>query len=164
MAEEYIPNQLRGNPEDADGIEEYDNRLPAWWVGLFYFSIVWAVIVFVDWHVLTPRTQVDAYEEAMANAPQPVDLDEIVVTVTPETVAAGQEIWTANCVACHQADASGGIGPSLIDDVWVHGSAPEDIRNVVALGVLEKGMPPWLSILGADGVANVSAYVVSLGQ
>src|SRR5690606_24911028 len=95
MAEEYIPNQLRGNPEDADGIEEYDNRLPAWWVGLFYFSIVWAVIVFVDWHVLTPRTQVDAYEEAMANAPQPVDLDEIVVTVTPETVAAGQEIWTA---------------------------------------------------------------------
>ena len=29
---------------DYDGIQELDNDLPTWWVGLFYFTIVWSVI------------------------------------------------------------------------------------------------------------------------
>lgn len=164
MAKDYVPDQIRGHADECDGIEEYDNRLPAWWVGLFWFTIIWGVIVFVDWHIATPTTLAANYDAQMAAAPQPIDLDTIEVVMSPEAIAAGQGIWTTNCVSCHQADASGGIGPSLIDDEWIHGGTPEDIRNTIANGVLEKGMPSWLPIIGPDGLAQVSAYVVSLSE
>ncbi len=159
---EYIPDQVRGHADEADGIEEYDNKLPGWWVGLFYFTIIWGVIVFIDWHVATPTSLAANYDAEIAAAPQPVDLSTIAIVVNDETVAAGAAIWTTNCVACHEADASGGIGPSLIDDEWIHGSAPEDLRGVIANGVLDKGMPAWLPVIGPDGLANVVAYVTTL--
>ncbi|MFT6399522.1 MAG: cytochrome c oxidase cbb3-type subunit 3 [Bradymonadia bacterium] len=160
---QYKPDQLRGHAEEADGIEEYDNNLPAWWVGLFYFTIIWGVFVFVDWHVLTPTSLAANYDAEVAAAPQPVDLTTIAIVVNDQTIAAGAAIFATNCVACHEADASGGIGPSLIDDEWIHGSSQEELRAVVANGVLDKGMPAWLPVIGSDGLANVVAFVATLG-
>ena len=37
---------------DYDGIRELDNRLPPWWLYLFYISIAWSVIYFSYYHVL----------------------------------------------------------------------------------------------------------------
>lgn len=37
---------------DYDGIQEFDNPMPAWWLQLFYFSIAWAVIYLLFFHVL----------------------------------------------------------------------------------------------------------------
>lgn len=36
---------------DYDGIQELDNDLPRWWLGLFYFSIIWGTLYFVYYHV-----------------------------------------------------------------------------------------------------------------
>ena len=36
---------------DYDGIKEYDNPLPPWWVNLFYITIVWGVLYFLYYHV-----------------------------------------------------------------------------------------------------------------
>jgi mono/diheme cytochrome c family protein len=35
-----------------DGIHELDNRLPPWWVWLFYITIIWAVLYMLHYHVL----------------------------------------------------------------------------------------------------------------
>jgi mono/diheme cytochrome c family protein len=37
---------------DYDGIRELDNRLPPWWLYLFYISIVWAMLYMLYYHVL----------------------------------------------------------------------------------------------------------------
>ncbi len=35
-----------------DGIHELDNRLPPWWVWLFYITIIWSVLYMLHYHVL----------------------------------------------------------------------------------------------------------------
>ena len=42
--------------------------------------------------------------------------------LTPEAIQAGQEVFDTNCFMCHSNDLSGGIGPSFLDDEWVHGN------------------------------------------
>jgi mono/diheme cytochrome c family protein len=37
---------------DYDGIQELDNRLPPWWLYMFYISIAWAVIYYSYYHIL----------------------------------------------------------------------------------------------------------------
>ena len=34
---------MMGHADDNDGIEEYDNPLPDWWVGLFLITIVYGI-------------------------------------------------------------------------------------------------------------------------
>lgn len=36
-----------------DGIQEFDNDLPRWWLWLFYLTIVWGVLYFIFYHVLS---------------------------------------------------------------------------------------------------------------
>ena len=37
---------------DFDGIRELDNRLPPWWLYLFYITIAWAILYLLYYHVL----------------------------------------------------------------------------------------------------------------
>ena len=37
---------------EADGIREFDNKLPRWWVWLFYFTIIFAAVYMAYYHVL----------------------------------------------------------------------------------------------------------------
>lgn len=162
MAEPYVPDQLRGHADECDGIEEYDNRLPAWWVGLFYLTVIWGIWVMVDWHVLTPTSLSERYDAAVAAAPQPIDLNDIEIVMSDEAIAAGAEIFATSCSPCHADDGSGGIGPSFLDDEWIHGNSVEAVRETIANGVLEKGMPPWLPVLGPEKLAQVTAFILSL--
>jgi len=49
------------------------------------------------------------------------------VPSTPESVAAGQQLYLRNCASCHGRTGEGGPGndlipaaPSLVDDQWDH--------------------------------------------
>jgi cytochrome c oxidase cbb3-type subunit 3 len=160
------PDTLLGHAADNDGIDEYDNPLPDWWLGLFYLCIIWAVIYTVHYHFIGHRSQTGELKAEMAAAqakwPQaPAGGGaEGQLVVDNQTVAAGQAIFQANCVACHGADMKGGIGPNLLDTVWIHGGAPTDIQHTITVGVPAKGMLTWGPILGPEKVAEVASYVV----
>ncbi len=154
-------NRLLGHPDEADGIEEYDNPLPDWWLGLLWFTVVWSAAYGIHYHFIGNRSAVAELAAEMAAAEERWPQREVAFVLTPEAIAAGEEIFQVNCVACHGVDMQGPIGPSLVDDEWLHGGTPWEIRTTVAEGVLTKGMPNWEALLGTEAVNLVSAYVIS---
>lgn len=154
-------DQELGHGDEYDGIEEYDNALPAWWLGLFFFCVVWGIGYAVHYHTIGERSQEGAYQAELAAAaalwPAPPAASDMKVDA--EGLAAGKAVYETNCVACHGADLTGGIGPSLVDDVWIHGDRREDMVNTISDGVLDKGMPAWGTILGPAKVAQVAAWI-----
>lgn len=160
-----ITDEMMGHAADNDGIEEYDNPLPDWWVGLFLITIVYGIGYAVDYHFIRPTSQIQMYEEEMQLAAMqwPESDTPKELSYDAETLAAGAEIFTQQCVACHnEGGKGGGIGPSLIDAEWIHGFDADSVRNTITNGVAAKGMPAWGAILGPDKVAKVSAYVMKL--
>lgn len=161
-------NRLLGHSDEADGIDEYDNPLPDWWVGLFWFTIVWAIGYFSWYHLVADRSQVKHLAEEMAAAealwPAQAAAEaaaKVAFTITPEAVTAGQAVYTQNCVPCHGADMKGIIGPSFLDDEWIHGGQASQILNTITVGVLDKGMIAWSGILSPEQINDVAAFVIT---
>ena len=157
-------NQVLGHADEADGIEEYDNPLPDWWLGLFWFCIVWAFAYTIHYHFIAERSQEKALaaELAAADLRWPQSAQQVGFALTPELAEAGRSVYAANCVACHGPDLRGGIGPDLTDEEWIHGSAPEDVIRTISEGVAAKGMPGWGPILGPERVQQAAAYILTL--
>jgi cytochrome c-L len=44
-----------------------------------------------------------------------------------EAISAGKTLYEDNCQACHLEDGRGGMGPSLIDEVYVNARANTDV-------------------------------------
>jgi cytochrome c oxidase cbb3-type subunit 3 len=161
-------NRLLGHSDEADGIDEYDNPLPDWWVGLFWFTIVWAIGYGLWYHAFADRSQVKNLAEEMAAAEAMYPEQAVAAaanladfTITPEAVTAGQAVFTQNCVACHGADLTGIIGPSFLDDEWLHGGQASQIIHIITVGVPEKGMVPWGGILSPEQINQVAAFVIT---
>ncbi len=156
-------NRVLGHADESDGIEEYDNPLPDWWLGLMWFTIVWALAYAVHYHFIGNRSQEGrlAAEMQAAEVRWPAEAaGAVTFAITPDAVTAGEAIYTQNCVPCHGANLEGGIGAALNDDEWIHGSDPENVIRVIDEGVLDKGMIAWGPILGPEKVNQVAAYVL----
>ena len=54
-----------------------------------------------------------------------------------------EDIYGQYCSACHGAKFEGGMGGSLVDGQWKHGSTDAAIYQSIAKGNLELGMTPW---------------------
>ena len=154
-----------------DGIQEYDNPMPAWWVTTFWLTIIYAVLYYFNvFGIGEGKGRQAEYQAAMATAAaeHPV----VASTVTPEQLLAmaadpksveeGKEVFTKNCAACHAADGGGLIGPNLTDDAWIHGGTIDKIHTTIVDGVLAKGMPAWGQMLKPEDVEHVTSYVWSL--
>jgi len=158
---------------DYDGIQEYDNRLPNWWLAILYGSIVFSLAYWLGFHTFDigklPRESYElemiaAAEAQLARAAEGGTTNEtlLLMSTIPDRVRAGEQLFLQYCAVCHQQDGSGSVGPNLTDDYWIHGATPMDILNVVTHGVAAKGMAAWGSQLGPRRVETVTAYVLTL--
>lgn len=158
---------------DYDGIKEFDNPLPGWWLLTFYGAVVFAALYIAYYHFGPgpgPLEQLARDREAMQKASQQApsaagDDDALFAAAlaSKEKLAAGAKVFQDRCVSCHAAGGAGSIGPNLTDKFWIHGdgSMPA-IAKVVREGVLDKGMPPWGTMLKPEEVIDVVAFVKSL--
>ena len=155
---------------EVDGIQEYDNNLPNWWLYTLFATIVFAVGYWFTYHVFKAAELPTAqWQRESAEA---LEHEGKSVRVTPEqlvelshdgtTVADGRQIFTTTCAPCHRADGGGNIGPNLTDEYWIHGGSPDKIYETVEDGFLPKGMPAWKPQLGEQRVRAVVAYVLSM--
>ena len=156
-----------------DGIEEFDNRLPNWWLWTFYLACIFSVGYWVHYHTLgTGNLPSEEYlveqREAAAKleaelAKNPVT-DEMLIKLSenPAFVAEGKKIFTNPllCAQCHNANASGKIGPNLTDEYWIYGGKPMDIYATIM-----EGRPGGMQSYKAQGLGFVQravAYVLSI--
>lgn len=159
---------------DYDGIKELDNELPPWWVGLFYITVIFSVVYLLRFHVFGGDNQIVEYEKAMAiakeqieeykkTAPDLMTAEEAQYLTDESSLAIGKKIFDTNCVACHQADGGGGIGPNLTDDHWILGGGMKNIFHTIAEGGRPgKGMVDWKKTLKPAEIEKVASYIISL--
>lgn len=55
----------------------------------------------------------------------------------------GRGLYAQFCATCHGPDLRGGLGPDLVDDVWLHGSDRAALHRVIREGVAANGMPAF---------------------
>lgn len=157
---------------DYDGIRELDNPLPRWWLVTFYGAVVFSVGYWFYYHTLAVgELPLAAYAAELAAGEklqlaaelQAIGEDQLVaLSKTPDAVQRGAAVFKQNCVACHGERGQGIIGPNLTDSYWLHGSKAKQIHQVIATGVLDKGMPSWRPVLGPGKVQDATAFVLSL--
>ncbi len=79
-------------------------------------------------------------------------------------VAEGKRLFNwFNCSGCHSPGGGGAMGPPLIDDQWIYGSAPENIFETIQQG-RPNGMPSFRGRIGAADTWRLVAYVRSLSE
>lgn len=152
--------QVETTGHSWDGIEEYNNPMPRWWVWTFYACIVWAVgymIAYPAWPlingatpgVLGASTRADVAAEIerfdAANAEIKAQLIAAPLTSIPadQTLMAyaepaGGAVFRTYCAQCHGSGAAGVEGkgyPSLLDDDWLWGGTIEDIHLTITHGI-----------------------------
>src|SRR3954447_1566712 len=77
-------------------------------------------------------------------------------------VSQGKKLFTwYTCSGCH-ANGGGGSGPPLMDDVWIYGSAIENIAASIREG-RPNGMPTFRGKIPEDQIWQIAAYVRALG-
>lgn len=161
-------DELTGH--NYDGIEEYDNPLPNWWLFTFMGTVIFAFIYYIHYELgggpdlKTELAQAMAVIESHQAAAPKIELSEDQLTEKMKTVDlnAAAALFTGRCAACHGQDLQGLIGPNLTDAYWLHGKGkPGDISSVVHKGVLDKGMPAWDGLLKDDEIISIVAYILS---
>ncbi|MEO8142630.1 MAG: cytochrome-c oxidase, cbb3-type subunit III [Betaproteobacteria bacterium] len=167
--------QTSGHVWDED-IKEYNNPMPAWWMWLFWLTILFgfAYLAFypglgsfkgtLGWTQVGQLAEEDAqakkaygplYERFAAQ-------DVVALSKSPEALAVGQKLFLNNCAQCHASDGGGSRGfPNLTDGDWLWGGTPEAIRASITEGRTGV-MPPLAPVLGEQGVKDVAHYVLSL--
>jgi len=164
----------KNSPQDQlldhtyDGIQEYDNPLPGWWIWTFYITVAFSIPYFVYYQMGEGATVHDNYKADMAElkkiqkkAREAFALASLgKMTKDPAAIKAGKEVFTKYCAVCHGNKGEGKIGPNLTDNYWLHGASSSEIYKIVSKGINQ--MPGWEKQLKMNELAQVVGYVMSL--
>ncbi len=143
-----------------DGIAEYNNPLPRWWVWVFYLTIIWGIwytVAYPAWPLIKGATQgylgqntredvaaeIKRFDDANAEIKAKLVATDLTAIGGDEALAsyaqrAGAAVFKTNCAQCHGAGAAGvqSLGyPNLLDDDWLWGGTMEDIHLTVTHGI-----------------------------
>lgn len=141
-----------------DGVQEFNNPLPRWWLLIFYATIIWAVaywIVYPAWPLISSHTQglfqwnsrTAVKEDISALQAQRAATTQRLASATPAEIvkspelvalarAQGRATFLDNCAGCHGVGAAGAKGyPNLNDDEWIWGGTLKDIEQTIRYGV-----------------------------
>ena len=164
------PPRQEGDPDTTghvwDGIEEFNNPLPRWWLWTFYITIVWGVlytIAYPAWPLVSSATSgllgystrgevaeeiaaVEARNEGINMQLASVELTEIAGNPELEGYAtsAGAAVFRTWCSQCHGSGAAGVQAsgyPNLLDDDWLWGGDIEAIYLTIAHGIRNEEDP-----------------------
>jgi len=157
---------------EADGIRELDNKLPRWWVLLFYGTMAFAVVYMAYYHVLhAGGLMVAQYEKEMVignalKASAMKKFEDTIGTLEPsqklEVIARGKQTFAKLCSPCHGPDGGGIVGPNLTDNYWIHGDKFSDNVRTIWNGVPAKGMITWKNYLKPEEVYEVASFIYTL--
>jgi len=160
-----------------DGIEEYDNPMPQWWVLMFILTSIFGLAYLflypglgnykgiLNWtstgHLEQEVKEANAkYDPIFANyAKQPI----IKLAQDPEAMKVGQRLFSHNCAVCHGSTGRGALGfPNLTDQDWLYGGEPKTIETTILNGrhgqMPAKGLKPDMT---ADDINNLTHYLLS---
>lgn len=163
-----------------DGIEEYDNPLPKWWMYMFVGTCVFALAYYAlypglgNYKGLLGWTQVGQWEAEVQTAEEkygPIfeayaatPIDELVQDA--EAMKVGQRLFANNCSVCHGSAGRGAIGfPNLTDNDWLYGGTEEAIKATLTNGRMgnmpAKGLNPAMTNAQVDDMVH---YLLSFSE
>jgi cytochrome c oxidase cbb3-type subunit III len=157
-----------------DGIYELDNRLPPWWVSLFYATIVFSFGYIGYYHFSgTEHGQLIEYKQAMHDLAlvryEAADRQADAVNENSATqlkdqasIDLGKGIFIAKCAACHGQKGEGTVGPNMTDDYWIHGGGIKNVFKTIKYGVPDKGMIAWADQLKPSEIQAVGSFLLTL--
>jgi cytochrome c oxidase cbb3-type subunit 3 len=163
-----------------DGIVELDNALPDWWVGLFYFGVIFCFVYILAFSFTDFADPIAEYEihnsaeemkvaEWIAN--NDITIDEAVNKYTDaQALEAGKEVFEQTCATCHTANGGGGIGPNLTDENWINHSKEDLFKNIYDMVYNGSPNDPTMEAFGQKGklsglsIEKVASYVYYLNQ
>ncbi|MFY9212359.1 MAG: cytochrome-c oxidase, cbb3-type subunit III [Aestuariivita sp.] len=161
MSKKSVQHQ-KGDPDTTghtwDGIEEFNNPLPRWWVWIFYATIVWGIgytIAYPAWPLLNSATagllgystRAEVAEEIVEFEVRNAGINERLAGVELAAigddaelygyaVSSGAAVFRTWCAQCHGSGAAGAVGyPNLLDDDWLWGGDMENIYLTIAHGI-----------------------------
>ena len=151
-----------------DGIQEYDNPMPGWWVWGFILTIIfafpyWAWYHMTDGHGIYAELEADMARAAEL-APKLEEGREAMLAYLDDAaiLERGAKVFAGTCAACHMVDGGGSVGPNLTDDRWKNVNAIEDLVGIVRDGVPGTAMVPNGPTMSQQDIVSVAAYSATL--
>jgi cytochrome c oxidase cbb3-type subunit 3 len=159
-----------------DGIQELNTPLPAWWLWMFWITIIFSLVYYflypglgsykgyLNWSSAGEHAaevaEAKAKYEPLYNDYASTDI--ATLAKNEKAMQTGGRLFANNCAICHGSDARGAKGfPNLTDNDWLYGGDPATIKTTIMNG--RNGvMPGWHATLGDQGVKEVTSYVLSL--
>ena len=175
FAPQHGPSIDQERSHAFDGITEYDNSLPRWWLWTLYLSAAFAVWYVFHFHFFTgelTKAQADRHEWEVAQEekrralmPPKVKTEEELRALSkdPALAAKGKTLLTM-CFACHGPELTGLVGPNLRDKYWIYGSNMTSIVETITNGRPPLMPPKGGAPLSASDIEAIACYIVALNR